>query len=191
MRRGKATDNELSPEEKKKSWRYGFPMDFKSYEYGRPMLEAPADGVVLGVFAKNNDGDPLLSKAGDEMRRIVCGFEGPEGRCQIDFYAVGGYYDNFVQHVLPEEWAVLKALGDGEEYDVKDHKAWGRLVRVDIVLEEYEGKTRGKIKRFRTPSAELLAKYPDGKGGGSDSDDTSFDTSAFDTAEAETSEIEF
>lgn len=150
--------------------RYGFPMDFECYDSKRPIKTGPQYGVVLGVFAKKKNKDtgqmePLRSRAGDPMIRVSCGFVGTEGRVQIDYYAPAGsgFYNTFVEHVLPEEHAKVIAAGD-KGHDVRDSKAWGRLVYADLVEEEYEEQMRGKIGKFLALPDEAAGWDPDGDG---------------------------
>lgn len=148
--------------------RYGFPMEYESYmRYG--LTDGTHHGVVLGVFYKDKDGVALTTRAGDPMIRATVGFRGDTdegGFVQIDYYmpAESGFYANFVEHVLPEDWAAIQALKeDDETYDVRESKAFGRLVCCVVQNEEYPAGSdewRPKIMRFVPPSPAWVAAGP-------------------------------
>lgn len=139
--------------------RYGFPLDFKAYEYTRPLPDGEHDGLALSVFFKDREGQSLVSKSGDPMIRVVVGFNGPEGRVCVDrtLPANTGFYDNFVEKVLPDEWEKHKK---DEDYDIRDIKARGRLVRCLVSTNTYNDKNRPQIDKFLDPNQAMLDAGP-------------------------------
>jgi len=152
--------------------RFGFPMEFKDYSrYG--LSDDEHHGIILSVVFKDKDKKPLLSRNHEPMIRVVVGFRGDTdqgGYVQVDYYAVadGGWWWNFVEFVLPDEFAKILALPDDdtEGYNVREALATGRLIKAVIVNEEYpkgSNEWRPKITQFVAPSASWVKAGPSQK----------------------------
>lgn len=137
-------ENDFSgaPEDMRGQIRWGFPMDFEAYNYDRELPpEGETDGVVLWI--KEDDVlDKNKQPTGKRKAVVSIGCDGPEGRLRIEYHAAekSGYLNQFVKCVLPEQAVKGKKLNL--------LAARGRLVRFNLVHDEWDGKWRAKIKGF-------------------------------------------